>query len=104
MSGGSEVELLKRFVNMHRQNNKYMGDRFDPKSESSYLQDLDANNLYGWAMSQPLPTGGFKWIDVNSNEISELATRTDKGYVLEVDVSYPKARRAVETPKSYHQN
>ena len=67
-----------------------MGDRFDPKSESSYLQYLDANNLYGWAMSQPLPTGGFKWVDANPNEISELATRTDKGYLLEVDVSYPK--------------
>ena len=71
-------------------NNKYMGDRFDPKSESSYLQYLDANNLYGWAMSQTLPTGGFRWVDVNPNEISELATRTDKGYILEVDVSYPK--------------
>ena len=71
-------------------NNKYMGDRFDPKSESSYLQYLDANNLYGWAMSQPLPTGGFKWVDVNLNEISELTTRTDKGYILEIDVSYPK--------------
>ena len=71
-------------------NNKYMGDRFDPKSESSYLQYLDANNLYGWAMSQPLPTGGFKWVDVNPNEISKLATRTDKGYLLEVDVSNPK--------------
>ena len=67
-----------------------MGDRFDPKSESSYLQYLDANNLYGWAMSQHLPTGGFKWVDVNPNEISELASRNDKGYVLEVDVSCPK--------------
>ena len=64
-----------------------MGDKFDPKSESSYLQYLDANNLYGSAMSQPLPTGGFRWVDVNPNEISELATRTDKGYILEVDVS-----------------
>ena len=71
-------------------NNGYIGDRFDPKSESSYLQYLDVNNLYGWAMSQPLPTGEFKWVDVNPNEISELATRTDKGYILEVDVSYPK--------------
>ena len=41
-------------------------------------------------MSQPLPAGGFKWVDVNPNEISELATRTDKGYLLEVYVSYPK--------------
>ena len=67
-----------------------MGDRFDPKSESTCLQYLDTNNLYGWAMSQPLPTGGFKWVDVNPNEISELAARTDKGYILEFDVSYPK--------------
>ena len=71
-------------------NNKYMGDRFNRKSESSYLQYLDANNLYGWAMSQPLPAGRFKWVDVNPIEICKLATRTDKGYVLEVDVSYPK--------------
>ena len=41
-------------------------------------------------MSQPLPTGGFQWVDVNPNEISELATRTDKGYIPEVDISYPK--------------
>ena len=41
-------------------------------------------------MSQPLPTGGFKWVDVNPSEIFELATRTNKGYLLEVDVSYPK--------------
>ena len=71
-------------------NNGYMGDKFNPKEDTTYLQYLDANNLYGWAMSQPLPTGGFKWVDVNHNEISELATRTDKGYLLEVDVSYPK--------------
>ena len=40
-------------------------------------------------MFQPLPTGGFRWVDNESNEISELATRTDKGYILEVDGSYP---------------
>ena len=71
-------------------NNPYMGDRFDSNEDTTYLQYLDASNLYSWAMSQPLPTGGFKWTDVNPNEISKLATRTDKGYVLEVDVSYPK--------------
>ena len=71
-------------------NNPYMGDKFNPNKDTTYLQYLDVNNLYGWAMSQSLPTGGFKWVDVNPNEISELATRTDKGYVLEVDVSYPK--------------
>ena len=41
-------------------------------------------------MSQPLSTGEFRWVHVNPNEISELATRTNKSYILEVDVSYPK--------------
>ena len=72
------------------ENNKYMRDKFNPNEDITYLQYLDVNNLYGWAMSQPLPTGGFEWSDVNPHEISELATRTDKGYVLEVDVSYSK--------------
>ena len=84
---GGITQVVRKYASA---NNKYMGDRFDPKSESSYLQYLDANNLYGWAVSQPLSTGGFKWVDVNPNEISELATPTDKGYLLEVDVSYPK--------------
>ena len=84
---GGITQAVRKYASA---NNKYMGDRFNPKSESSYLQYLDMNNLYGWAMSQPLPAGGLKWVDVNPNEISELATRTEKGYLLEVDVSYPK--------------
>ena len=67
-----------------------MGDKFDPNEDTTYLQYLDTNNLYGWAMSQPLPTGGFRWIYIEPNEISELAARTEKGYILEVDVSYLK--------------
>ena len=43
-------------------NNKYMKD-YNPEIEDSYLMYLDANNLYGWAKSQPLPTGDFQWID-----------------------------------------
>ena len=42
-------------------NNKYIKN-YDPEKESSYIPYLDANNLYGWAMSQKLPTGDFRWI------------------------------------------
>ena len=41
-------------------------------------------------MSQPLPTGGFKWIDVKPGEIRKLVKRKSKGYILEVDVRYPR--------------
>ena len=84
---GGITQAVRKYASA---NNKYMGDKFNPNEDTTYLRYLDANNLYGWAMSQPLPTGGFKWVDVNPNEISELATRTDKGYLLEVDISYPK--------------
>ena len=73
-------------------NNKYM-ENYNRNEESSYIQYLDANNLYGWAMSQKLPVNGFKWID--SNEIDEEFIKNyngnnKKGYILEVDVKYPK--------------
>ena len=42
-------------------NNKYMKN-YDKNNESSYIQYLDANNLYGWAMSQKVPINGFKWV------------------------------------------
>ena len=60
------------------------------EGESSFLQYLDANNLYGWAMSQKLPTGGFKWVEFTSNNIDSYANCGSKGYLLEVDVRYPK--------------
>ena len=64
-------------------------DKFDPENPSLYIQYVDANNLYGWAMSQPLPTGGFKWVDIRIDQVHELSKREDYGYILEVDVKYP---------------
>ena len=53
--------------------NKYMKG-YNDNEESSYIQYLDANNLYGRAMSKKLPTNGFKWID--NNEINEDFIKT----------------------------
>ena len=47
-------------------NNKYMKN-YGEKSPSKYIMYLDANNLYGWAMSQYLPTSGFKWLSEKKN-------------------------------------
>ena len=41
-------------------------------------------------MSQPLPTGGFRWVNIDPNEIGELAKCDGIGYLLEVDISYPQ--------------
>ena len=40
-----------------------MGNKFNPSEPSKYLMYLDANNLYGYAMSKKLPTKGFKWMN-----------------------------------------
>ena len=73
-------------------NNKYMKE-YDEKAPSKYIMYLDANNLYGWAMSQYLPTGGFKWLSPKQIEKINLGKYTDdskKGLILEVDLEYPK--------------
>ena len=77
-------------------NNKYMKN-YDKNKESSYIQYLDANNLYGWAMSQKLPVNGFKWIK-NVTEIDEKFIKnydedSNKGYIFEIDVKYSRRLR-----------
>ena len=74
-------------------NNKYTKNCNKDK-EKSFLQYLDANNLYGWAMSQILPVSGFKWkknmLKFNEEFIKNYDEDSDKGYILEVDVEYPQ--------------
>ncbi|XP_050060033.1 uncharacterized protein LOC126551227 [Aphis gossypii] len=74
-------------------NNKYMGKKFNENKESTYIQYLDANNLYGDAMSKHLPYGGFKWVKpiyFNANIILKMKDNQKKGYLFEVDLIYPK--------------
>ena len=87
---GRMCDAINRYA---KANNKYMKN-FDKNKESLYLMYLDANNLYGWAMSQKLPIDGFRWIRdtfifddefiINYNEDS------NKGHILEIDIEYPK--------------
>ena len=70
-------------------NNKYM-ESFDETKPSSYIAYLDANNLYGWAMSEKMPYKDFKWVeDVQAIPLEEMLSDGDLGYVLEVDLEYP---------------
>ena len=66
LGGGGMCQAICWYANA---NNKYMNN-YDKNKESSYLEYLDANNLYGWAMSKKLPVGIFKWLD--NYEISKF--------------------------------
>jgi len=73
-------------------NNKYMKE-YDDKAPSKYIMYLDANNLYGWAMSQYLPTCGFRWMKQQKIDNLYLGKYTEdrkKGFILEVDLEYPE--------------
>ena len=73
-------------------NNKYMKDN-NNNEELSYIQYLDANNLHGWAMSKKLTVNRLKCLDnneINEEFIKNYNENDNKGYILEVDVKYPK--------------
>ena len=73
-------------------NNKYM-ENFDGNKPSKYIMYLDANNLYGWAMSQYLPTGNFKWLtkeQINKTNLANYSEEHDEGLLLEFDLDYPQ--------------
>ena len=91
---GGITHISKRYAEA---NNKYIKN-YNPEKESTYIQYLDANNLYGWAMSQNLPTHGFKWMkNITMEKVDEIMEKANssmnnlgkKGYIFEVDLEYP---------------
>ena len=88
MCGGVSY-IANRYGNA---NNKYM-KQYDEKAPSKYIMYLDANNLYGWAMSQYLPTGNFKWMsdkEIKRIDLGKYKANGKKGLILEVDLEYPQ--------------
>ena len=83
-------QTIHRYV---KANNKYMNN-YDKNIESSYLIYLDANNLYGWEISQKLPVNGFKWVKdlshLKEDFTKNYGKNSDIEYFLEVDVKCPK--------------
>ena len=62
-------------------------DGYNPENPTNHIMYLDSNNLYGWATSQPLPTGGFQWeeeCEQLAQSIPEHAADSSEGYILEV--------------------
>ena len=86
MSGGISM-VSKRHA---KANNPHVAG-YNPEEGDNYIMYYDANNLYGWAMSQSLPYSGFKWCDINKNITKKpngkylLQKPKGKGWILEVD-------------------
>ena len=77
----------------HARANNPLVEEFDPGQPSSHILYLDANNLYGWAMSQCLSTSGFWWVDdcqQLAKTIAEQPADSPEGCILEVDLEYPE--------------
>ena len=76
-------------------NNKYMKN-YDKNIKLSYIQYLDANNLYGWAVPQKLPVNDFKWVkqedlsQFNGDFVKNYDENSNTGYFFEVDIDYLK--------------
>ena len=78
---GGVSSCMKRYSEA---NHKYL-DNYDPKKPNKHILYLDANNLYGWAMSKPLPHKNFRWM-----KNDELKDWRSMPCFLEVDLEYPK--------------
>ncbi|NPA76340.1 MAG: hypothetical protein GXN93_01120 [Candidatus Diapherotrites archaeon] len=80
----------------HARANNPLVEGYNPEKENSYILYLDANNLYDWAMSQPLPTGVFRWVEDDTEcqrlrrNIKEHPAGSPEGYIFEVDLEYPQ--------------
>ena len=86
-SRGGISYISKRYA---KANNKYMND-YDPEKPSTFIIYLDKNNLYGWSMSEYLPYEKFEWLEnINKFDVMSINGKSDTGYILEVDLKYPK--------------
>ena len=89
-----------------KENNNYMKNQ-DKDIESPYSKYLDANNLYGWAISQILPADDFEWVEedtlsnFNDSFIKNYDENSDKGYILEVHVEYPNNLHKLHSDLSF---
>ena len=87
---GGMCHVVHRYA---KSNNKYIKN-YDEKEESLFLQYLDPNNLYGLAMEQNLPVGGFEWVRdvsrIDEDFIKNYDENSDIGYFRKVDIEYPK--------------
>ena len=82
-------------------NNKYMC-HYDSTKQSTFITYLDKNTLYGWAVSEYLPYGELEWLkNVDKLDVMSINKKSDVGYILEVDLKYPKELHELQKTYCY---
>jgi hypothetical protein len=93
LRGGVSM-VSKRFAKA----NNPMVENYDKSKSNTWIMYYDANNLYGWAMSQPLPISNFKWIKPEDlPDINTISDDSKYGCILEVDLEYPAQLHKLHT-------
>ena len=103
---GIELELISD-IDMHlfiekgmkggisyiaKRHSKANNTNYDNTKENTFIMYFDANNLYGWAMTQYLPYGNFKWMtkkEIDKFNLGLIKENSFNGYILKVDLEYP---------------
>ena len=78
-------------IRYSKANNKYMTD-YDSSEKNIFIIYLEANNLYGWAISNYLPYGEFEWLsqeEIQNFDVNSISKNSFAGYILEFDLEYP---------------
>ena len=89
----SDPDKYMYFEQGRRGGVSYINKRFSETSKNKHILYLDMNNLYGCAMRQYLPISNFKWvknIDKIEQKLMNIKHNSSNGYILEVDLEYPK--------------
>ncbi|KAE9521340.1 hypothetical protein AGLY_018262 [Aphis glycines] len=83
---GGLVQASKRYAKANNEETL----NYDAAEEKSWIVYQDCNNLYGWAMSEYIPYGGFKYVKPSLEGINDLADTSPIGRIYDVDISYPQ--------------
>jgi hypothetical protein len=87
---GDKSVISNRYA---RANNPYLEPKdYDSSQRHSYIYYLDANNLFGWAMSQHLPVGGFRFLseeEISKIDFANVPDDSETGFAVESDLEYP---------------
>ena len=74
-------------------NNPYMKELYNTDEETSFIIATYANNLYGKAMTEPLPYGNSEWFKpslITNDVIKDYDNHGEDCCILEIDLEYPK--------------